>query len=161
MENLIKFLYSFFAVAVTAAISAYFVGFGMNIFYHNLNLPPFTPPDSVFPIAWSFLYTLMVTSFYLVLHQGDDEAVQKASMLFLGQLFLQMVWTFLFFYNAYFLFALIVLVLLLWTVFVMIKRFKRLNKMAGNLQYPYFLWLLFATYMNAGIVYLNGNALNF
>lgn len=161
MENLIKFLYSFFAVAITAAICAYFVGFGLKVFYHSLVLPPLMPPDKMFPLAWSVLYALMVISFYLVLRQGDDTAVQKASMLFLGQLFLQMVWTYLFFYSAYFLFALIVMLLLLITVISMINRFKDINKMAGNLQYPYLLWLLFALYMNAGIVKLNTAVLNF
>lgn len=161
MDNIIKFLYSFFAVAITAAVSSYFVGFGMEIFYHQLDLPPLTPPDAVFPVAWSVLYVLMVISFYLVLRENDDILVQKASLLFLGQLVLQMLWCYLFFYGAYFLFALIVLVLLILTVFAMIKRFQDINKTAGNLQYPYFIWLLFAAYMNAGIVYLNGSQLNF
>lgn len=161
MENVIKFLYSFFAVAVTAAVSSYFVGFGMETFYHQLDLPVLTPPDAVFPVAWSVLYVLMVISFYLVLRESDDILVQKASLLFLGQLLLQMLWCYLFFYGAYFLFALIVLILLVLTVFAMIRRFKEINIIAGNLQYPYLLWLLFATYMNAGIVYLNGNQLNF
>ena len=161
MDNLIKFLYSFFAVAITAAVSSYFVGFGMETFYHQLDLPPLTPPDAVFPVAWSVLYVLMVISFYLVLREDDDISVQKASLLFLGQLVLQMLWCYLFFYGAYFLFALIVIVLLILTVVAMIRRFKEINNVAANLQYPYLLWLLFAAYMNAGIVYLNGSQLNF
>lgn len=161
MDNVIKFLYSFFAVAITAAVSSYFVGFGMETFYHQLHLPPLTPPDAVFPMAWSVLYVLMVISFYLVLREDDDILIQKASLLFLGQLVLQMLWCYLFFYGAYFLFALIVLILLILTVVAMIRRFKEINNITGNLQYPYLLWLLFAAYMNAGIVYLNGTQLNF
>ena len=161
MENFVKFLYSFFAVAITALVCAYFNSFGLSTFYPNLILPPFTPSNMVFPVAWSVLYALMVISFYMVLRAGDGTLVQRATLLFLGQLLLQMVWCYLFFYGAYFLFSLIIILLLIWTVFIMIKRFQEINTAAGNLQYPYLLWLLFAAYMNAGIVYLNGNQLNF
>lgn len=161
MNKFIKFLYSFLAVAVTAFISAYFVDNGMALFYHQLQLPPLTPQDNVFPLVWSILYVLMIFSYYMILNSNEIMRVQNASLLFLGQLFLQMVWSYLFFYSAYFLYSLIVMVLLLWTVWAMIRKFQIINPAAGYMQYPYFIWLLFAAYLNAGVVYLNGNALNF
>lgn len=161
MNNFIKFLYSFLAVVVTALIASYFVDVGMQLFYPQLQLPPMTPPDNIFPIVWSLLYVLMIFSYYMILKSNETMRVQSASLLFLGQLFLQMVWAFMFFYSAYFLYGLIVILLLLWTVWVMIRKFKIINPAAAYLQYPYFVWLLYATYLNIGVVYLNGNGLKF
>lgn len=160
MNKLLRFLYSFFAVAVTALISSYFVQHGMELFYHDLQMPALTPPDRVFPIVWSLLYTLMVISYYIVLNSADTMKVQSASLLFLGQLFLQMIWSFLFFYSAYFSFAGIVILLLVWTVWAMVRKFQTISPAAGYLQIPYLLWTIFAAYLNGGIIYLNGNALN-
>ena len=81
--------------------------------------------------------------------------VQSANLLFLGQLFLQMLWSYLFFGMGFYAPAFVVMVLMIWTVYKMIEQFKIINKTAGNLQYPYLLWLLFATYLNIGIAYLN------
>lgn len=160
MSKMISALYSFAAVAVAAFISSYFVQTGMALFYANLQMPPLTPPDGAFPIVWSVLYLLMIVSFYRILQNADIMRVQTATLLFLGQLVLQILWCFLFFYQAYFLYALIVILLLLWTVWRMIGEFKIIDPAAGNLQYPYLLWLLLATYLNAGVVWLNGNQLN-
>ncbi len=159
MNKALRFLYSLFAVGITAVVCSYFTQSGVRLFYSTLELPPFTPPNAVFPIVWSALYALMVISYYIVLGAKDIFQIQKATLLFLGQLFLQMVWCFLFFYSGYFLYGLIVMILLLWTVWIMIKRFTEINPTAGYLQYLYFMWLLAATYMNTGVVYLNGASL--
>lgn len=160
MNTIINALYSFAAVAVTAFISAFFTNSGIAFFYDTLEKPPFTPPNSVFPFVWSVLYVLMIISFYRILQNRRILQVQSATLFFLGQLFLQMVWCFLFFYQAYFLYALVVILLLLWTVWRMIKEFKSIDRFAGVIQYPYLLWLLLAVYLNIGVVYLNGNQLN-
>lgn len=159
MNKALRFLYSFCAVGITAVACSYFTQSGIALFYGSLELPMLTPPNAVFPTVWSALYALMVISFYIVLGNDNVFQVQRAALLFLGQLFLQALWCYLFFYLGYFLFGLIVIGLLLWTVWSMIKQFMAINRAAGLLQYPYFIWLLFAAYLNVGVVYLNGNTL--
>jgi len=161
MNKVISFLYSFAAAAVTALITGYFVAAGTETFYPQLSMPPLTPPSYVFGPIWSVLYTLMAVSYYLILTSRDDFDISTASVLYLGQLFLQMLWGFLFFYAGRFLYALIVIILLILTVWAMIRQFKIINPTAGRLQYPYLIWLFFAAYLNAGVVYLNGNQLDF
>ena len=56
--------------------------------------------------------------------------------------------------------AFLVLIMLVLNVFWMIKKFYGLNHFASYLQYPYLIWLLFATYLNIGIVYFNGYSLS-
>lgn len=161
MDKVIRFLYSFFSVAVAAFACAYFTDQGISTFYADLSLPPLTPENQVFPLVWSVLYTLMIISYYIVLNGNNIEKIQNATLLFLGQLLLQMLWTYLFFAKGLFLYSLVTIILLDFTVFEMLKSFKRINAIAAYLQYPYFLWLLFASYLNAGVVYFNGYALNF
>ena len=39
--------------------------------------------------------------------------------------------------------------------FLNIREFYKISKLSGFLLIPYFLWLIFATYLNAGILFLN------
>ena len=155
MNNFLRFLYSFATVSVTAVVAAFFSARAMQTFYPSLDMPMFSPPDWVFAPVWSVLYTLMIISYYAVLSSADTMKIQSANLLFLGQLFLQMLWSYLFFGMGFFASAFVVMVLMIWTVYNMIEQFKTINKTAGNLQYPYLLWLLFAAYLNIGIAYLN------
>ena len=157
MNKVLRFTYSFAAVGVTAFVAALFSKQAMQTFYPSLNMPPFSAPDMVFAPVWSVLYTLMIISYYMVLNSADIIRVQSASLLFLGQLFLQMLWSYMFFGIGFYGSAMVVMVLMIWTVYKMIERFKSINETAGNLQYPYLLWLIYAAYLNLGIAYLNVN----
>ena len=157
MNKFLKFTYSFLAVSVTAVVAAFFSNQAMQTFYPNLNMPMFSPPDEVFAPVWSVLYSLMIISYYMVLNSADKTITQNATLLFLGQLFLQMIWSYMFFGIGLFTPAIIVIFLMIWTVYKMIEQFKSINKIAGNLQYPYLIWLIYAAYLNMGIAYLNTN----
>lgn len=152
MSHILKFAISFALVAATAALSSYFSYLGINTFYPNLTLPPLNPPNEMFRFVWPVLYVLMIVSFYIILTKQNNA---KAIILFVYQLLLHILWCWLFFTKSLFLFGLMDIVLLDITVFVMLKAFHGLSPAAAYLQYPYFLWLLFATYLNAGIWYLN------
>lgn len=156
MTRMLKFITSFVVVAVTASISSYFSYLGINTFYDGLTLPPLNPPNEIFRFVWPVLYVLMIISFYFVLEKENNS---KAIKLFVYQLVLHILWCFLFFAKGLFLFGFVDIVLLLITVWFMLKAFYALSPAAAFLQYPYFIWLLFATYLNAGICYLNGTFL--
>lgn len=157
MSKFIKFIYSFAAVGITAVVAAFFSAQAMKSFYPSLIMPPFSPPNFIFAPVWSVLYTLMITSYYIILNSSETMKVQSANLLFLGQLFLQMMWAYLFFGMGFFAPAIVVIILMIWTVYKMIEQFKTINKTAGNLQYPYLIWLIYAAYLNIGIAYLNAN----
>jgi len=153
MSNILKFVISFALIALTAGLSSYFSYLGVNTFYPSLTLPPLNPPNEIFRFVWPILYVLMIVSFYIILTKENNS---KAVTLFIYQLLLHILWCWLFFTKGLFLFGFIDIILLDITVFVMLKAFHGLSPVAAYLQYPYFLWLLFATYLNAGIWYLNG-----
>ena len=155
-KPLYNFLYSLISVLLTAVVCSYFNRIGMQNFYSEINLSVLTPPNIVFPIVWTLLYAILVISFDLVLNHADKQKVRPAAQAFILNLFLQALWMFVFFYNAYFLVGFAILVVLDFVVAAMIKMFYDVNKTAGLLLTPYMLWLLFATYLNWAVVDLNG-----
>lgn len=151
-----NFLYSLFLVLVTAAFCSYFNNVAMSGFYPQIKVSEFTPPDIYFSVVWGILYVLLVFSFDLVLNSKNKQLIKPAANVFILNLFLQVLWCFVFFYNAQFLAGWTVLVILNFVTLLMIYLFYKINKLAGILLIPYMLWLLFAGFLNWVVVDLNG-----
>ena len=124
-----------------------------NLFQNTVQ-PPLSPPAYLFPIVWTLLFLLMSVS-AAIIYDSDDEISPKALFLYMIQLTLNFWWCVLFFGFRLYFFSFIWLLLLLLTVFIMTVLFYRVNKLAGILQIPYILWLMFAAYLNFGIWFLN------
>lgn len=123
--------------------------------YVFLNKPDLLPPNSWFGPVWTLLYLLMGLSLFLVLHQLNYQNYKSALKVFLIQLCLNFFWSFLFFKFNLLGIALIEIVLLWISILMMIVHFYRITPIAGLLNIPYLLWVSFATYLNAGVYYLN------
>ena len=125
--------------------------------YSTINTPPFSPPSILFPIVWTILYVLMGISAAIVYTKRQEQYVAVTSALFVYgiSLFLNFWWSIIFFSGRLFTFALIWLIFLDLSVIATIKRYKSISKLAAYLQLPYLIWVLFATYLNFGIVILN------
>jgi translocator protein len=124
--------------------------------YAALIKPALTPPDQIFPIVWTLLYLLMPISMTWVYVRGHHLGMQiLARNLFLAQLVLNALWSWLFFGLHQPLWALIDLVCLWVLVIAMIYTYSRISLCAAFLQIPYLLWLSFAAWLNFGIWSLN------
>ncbi len=124
-----------------------------SIDYSNLIQPKFAPPSIVFPIVWTILYILMGISYgILKVNRLTDFSINRIYYL---QLFVNAFWSIFFFLFKWRLFSFIWIILLAVLVIIMIKRFYNKNKLAGLLQIPYILWILFASYLNISIYLLN------
>ena len=121
--------------------------------FGQLRQPPLSPPAWLFPVAWTILYALMGLASYFV--ADSSEQSRDALMLYAVQLAVNFIWPILFFSIAAYLFALVWLVLLVVLVALNVVAFWRVDKRAGWLMVPYLAWVCFATYLNAGIWYLN------
>lgn len=108
----------------------------------NSNIDSILPPI-VFPIVWTILYTLMGVSSYLIYKETNE-----ISKIYIIQLVVNLLWSFIFFNLELFTIAFIWILLLILLVIIMIRDFIPKNKLAGYLQIPYLIWLIIATILN-------------
>ena len=125
--------------------------------YETIIQPPLAPPAILFPIVWTILYTLMGISSGIIYNSqnGTEAARNNALAVYALQLFINFIWSIVFFNLRAFLPA-FVLILVLWVlIIVMIIRFYKIDKTAALLQIPYLLWVTFAAYLTLAIYILN------
>ena len=127
----------------------------MNEWYQTLNKPPLTPPASYFPIAWGILYTLMTISFFMVLSKPHSKDKYIAVNLFLFQLIFNFTWSYVFFELKSITLAFLDLIFLFICLGFTMYYFLKISKIAGILLIPYMLQVIFALYLNLGILILN------
>lgn len=124
--------------------------------YAKLNKPFFNPPGWIFGPVWTTLYIMIGISAFMVWRMGlDDKVVRIALACFIVQLFLNAIWTPLFFGLRSPLFGLIDIILLLNAIIVTIYVFSTISRTAFLLLIPYLVWVSFATILNASIYLLN------
>jgi len=124
--------------------------------FSMLRKPPLSPPGWLFPVVWTILYTLMGISSYLVaVSDANEKDKYEALVLYGYQLAVNFLWPTFFFNFEWYLFSLAWLILLWVLVVLMIEKFWKIDKRAAWLNVPYLIWLTFATYLNAGIWWLN------
>ena len=132
------------------------VGFlsGSNDGYKEFIKPVFAPPGIVFPIVWSILYILMGISAYIV---ANSNSLYRNIALknYYIQLTLNLLWSFIFFKFKLLLLSSIWILVLIFFVIQMIKYFYKTKKIAGFLQLPYLLWLIFAFILSITIYIIN------
>lgn len=140
---------------LVGALSGILAG-NMKQFYQSLEKPPLSPPGWLFPVMWGILYAVMGISVYLI-YRADAEKKQTiwAYLWYGAQLGLNFLWSIVFFRFHAIDAALVVVLLLIGTVIGMIVTFWRIRPAAGWLNLPYLAWLLFATYLNFGVMLLN------
>lgn len=147
-----------FAISISIALgvgvlSALLTNKNMEL-YQAINRPSLSPPSWLFPAVWTVLYILMGISSALVCREKAKESI-LALLVYGIQLFVNFCWTLLFFNLRSYLFSFIWLIFLLALILWMIYEFYRVNRLAALLQIPYFLWVLFAGYLNLMIYLLN------
>ena len=125
--------------------------------YSNLKQSPLTPPSIVFPIVWTILYILLGLSavFFLM-----GQALLPNLVSYIGpyeaQMLLNFSWSVVFFglqkpkISLVIIFGMIVL-----TAYLLWISWGKKRVVAFWMLLPYFLWILFATYLNFYIVIKN------
>lgn len=123
-----------------------------KIDYDYLIQPMFAPPKWAFPVAWSVIYLLMGISYYNYKKNNIDNEVD---VIYYIQLFFNIMWSFLFFNLKLRLIATIWIFILDILILIMQNIFRKRNKLSFNLNIPYMIWMLFATYLSLSIYLLN------
>ncbi|WP_136657203.1 TspO/MBR family protein [Nitratireductor sp. XY-223] len=120
--------------------------------YEQLQKPAWTPPNWLFPIAWSVLYLMMAISGWLVWGAGG----WTAALLFWAlQLVFNAAWSWLFFGRRLIHVALADIVLLWLAIMAFIMLSWPVSQAAALLFLPYLLWVSFAGLLNWRITRMN------
>lgn len=140
---------------LTPLIGGSIVGLIINksIDYNYLVNPPLSPPSYLFPIVWNILYLLIGISYYIYRKNNNDNSL--TIKLYYIQLILNYLWSIIFFTLKLRTLAVIWIIVLAITVIYLMIRFYKEERTSFYLFIPYILWILFATYLNIGIVVLN------
>ena len=121
-------------------------------FYAKRKKPPLSPPGIVFPIVWTALYILLGFSAGLVHLSGGWSAVGFPLGFFMGHMLINALWTPFFFRWKLILFSAFWIVLVDATALATFLIFHHYSHLASYLMIPYLVWLVFATYLNWGVV---------
>lgn len=138
-----------FVAAVMAAASTG-AAFPPGPWYDTLTKPGWTPPDWLFPVAWTALYAGMAYAAWRVT-AADAALAMPALAFWSAQIVLNAVWSPIFFGLQRLGAALVVLICLWVAVLLTMVLFWRADLIAGLLIVPYVVWVSFAGALNAWI----------
>lgn len=138
-------LLGWLAICFAAAAVGGYASADAGAFYGRLARPAWAPPGWIFAPVWTALYLLMGVSAWQVWRTRGFRAARSALLLFLAQLAVNALWTWLFFawrMGA----AAFGEILILWgLLFSTAIAFWRARPLAGALLLPYLAWVTFAT----------------
>lgn len=147
MKKLIPSLVAVLICFGVGCTAAYFQADSISNWYPALEKPALTPPDSVFPVAWSVIYLCMGISAGLLWNARSYKRLILL-WLFALQLLLNFTWSIYFFYFQSPLLGFVNILLLdVVVVYYMVESYG-VRRWAAWLFLPYVLWILFATYLN-------------
>lgn len=149
-------IFSAILIFSTSVLTKYFVDVGLIPFYDILEKPAVTPEKNYFVYIWNTIYVLLFISFYLafITKQAQEQFIDVCSLSIMV-LFLQILWAFSFFYLQQLVSSVIIIIFLDVVSALLMHTFILVNTWSFFLMIPYFLWLLFATYLNIFIVFVN------
>ena len=139
-----------FAIFLVACFSAGSTGglFPPGKWYENLDKPPWTPPNWLFPVAWTTLYLLMAAAGARVA-VSDGNALAMA--LWALQIALNGLWTPVFFGLKRLKLGLVVLIGLWLSVAATLLALWQVDWIAGLMFVPYLVWVSVAGALNFSV----------
>ena len=156
MKPIFKFIIAVAIPLVVGSVAGFFTSSSVDEWFVTVDKPSFNPPNWVFAPVWTVLYILMGIAFFLVWRKSSPGKIRKVAFtLYFAQLFVNFIWSILFFYlhRPGWAFADI---LILWILIVLtMVCFARISSTARWLLVPYLAWVSFAAVLNYTIWLMN------
>lgn len=154
--QLIPFLICILIPMIFGALGGIITIRSVKTWYPGIAKPSFNPPNWLFGPVWSTLFIVIGIASYLIwLKSAQIAKLSRTIAIYFIQLILNLAWSFLFFYNHLIGAALIEIIALLFVIAINGLVFYKIDKAAGLLFIPYFLWVTFASILNYNIFILN------
>lgn len=156
LNNFLKLVIAIGISELAGIVGSFFTVSAIPTWYAGLMKPALNPLAWIFGPVWTALYVFMGVAAFLVWKNGwERKGVKIALGVFGIQLFLNAIWSIIFFGLKSPGWALVDIAVLwlaiIWTMIV----FYRISKTAAWLLVPYLLWASFASYLNYSIWILN------
>jgi tryptophan-rich sensory protein len=136
-------------------VASYWTHQSVTTWYLELSKPSWNPPGWVFGPVWTALYLMIAISGWLIYEAKSSHARSITLTLYGAQLLSNLIWSFLFFaLKSPILGFLDIILLAILLIFTIINAWK-VHKLSSVLLVPYFIWVVYATTLNAGIWFLN------
>jgi len=154
--DILKLVAAIVVCEMAGVVGAVFSAPAIREWYVNLAKPKFSPPKWVFAPVWTALYAIMGIAAFLVWQTGwANFDVRFALGIFIGQLVLNIFWSYLFFGLKSPLAAFVEIILLWLAIFATVVNFSKISMTAAWLLAPYLAWVSFAAVLNFNIWQLN------
>ena len=137
---------------VAPAIGSYTTLTFKEPWYSELILPNFNPPSWVFPPVWSSLYLMMSLAIWKIWINYFDNKILK---IYFVHIIFNSTWTVVFFGFHQIGYALINLLIILFFIVVLMKKYFEKDKISFYLMIPYLIWSCYALVLNSAILVLN------
>ena len=149
------FLVLFGFIGVVALVAATGARFEPGDWYAALNKPAWTPPNWLFPVAWTVLYLLIAVAGWLVWREVGFAGARGAFTVYGLQLLLNAAWSWLFFGRHDMGLAFLDMAGLWRAIALTLLFFWTVKPLAGALLVPYLLWVTYAAALNLALWRMN------
>jgi len=138
----------FFIVYGIAFLGSVFTSGNTNTPWYQGIKTAITPPNYVFPIVWNILFFLIALSLYFAWLRAGKNQKKIVALAFGINLFLNVLWSYLFFELKKPNYSFFELSLLWVSIWFMIAVTGKIDRKASWLLVPYLAWVLFAGILN-------------
>jgi tryptophan-rich sensory protein len=125
----------------------------MKKWYDTLHKSKLTPPPFIFSIVWPILYVTIFLSLFVYIF--NKKYTSLGLFYFVLQFVLNILWPIIFFQYKNISLAFVILILLCLFIGLTLFEFSKTDSVSTLLLIPYFIWSLFALYLNAYIFFNN------
>jgi translocator protein len=140
---------------LVALIGSRFTASGMQ-WYRTIAVPSWTPPGYIISAVWTLIFILAAASALMVWNSMPRNTwFWGIIVIFLLNAALNMTWSYLFFVRHDIGYSIIEMIFLSLSVLALMIMIYRASPVGSLLLLPYFLWVLFATYLTVTIYHLN------
>ncbi|MFT3933454.1 MAG: TspO/MBR family protein [Chitinophagaceae bacterium] len=156
MNNTTKLILSIVLTVGIGLLGGLFTAPEIQGWYAHINKPSWNPPNWLFGPVWTLLYVLMGIAFYKVWKTTTTaDKKQWAIIIFIAQMALNFIWSYIFFNQHQPGWAFVDIVVLWLAIICTIIAFSRINSGAAWLLVPYISWVSFAAILNYVIWQMN------
>jgi len=142
-------------VIITASAASYFADTGRS-WYKTINLPAWTPSNSLMVLAWTIIFILTSLSILIIWNRySSEKKFGLIIILFVLNAILNVGWNVLFFSHQLLGFAFVQAVLLIANLILLVLLIRQFSPLAAYLLLPYSAWVFFSTVLTLNVWMMN------